>query len=146
MNYIEMSNHHVQQVALLENACFSSPWSLNAITSELDNPLALWLVAVQGDELVGYIGSQTVMDETDVMNIAVDPRYRRKGIAEGLICSLIEYLKNRGVHSLTLEVRCSNQPAISLYEKLGFAVVGRRPHYYSNPREDALIYRKEWEV
>ena len=146
MNFVEMSHKHVQQVASLEKDCFSCPWSLGAIASELDNPLSLWLVATQGENVVGYIGSQTVMDEADVMNIAVNPAHRRTGVAEGLVSTLIGCLKENGVRSLTLEVRCSNQPAISLYEKLGFAVVGRRPRYYSNPKEDALIYRKEWEV
>ena len=93
---------------------------------------------------MGYVGSQTVLDETDMMNIAVLPEARRAGIGERLILSLIEMLKDRGSRSLTLEVRASNTPAISLYEKLGFLQVGRRPNYYRRPREDALILRKEW--
>ena len=141
-----MTNKDTAQIAELERLCFSSPWSLNAIESELSNPLSLWLVAVDGDEVIGYVGSQTVMDEADMMNIAVKPVFRRAGVAERLVNVLINSLYSNGVHSLTLEVRASNDPAIALYEKLGFVLVGRRPGYYRNPREDALILRKEWAV
>ena len=140
-----MTLAHVGQVAELEKVCFGSEaWSLNSVTTELDNPLSLWLVALDGEKLAGYVGSQTVCNETDMMNVAVSPEYRRQGIAEALVMDLVEELKKRESHSLTLEVRASNDPAIGLYEKLGFAQVGRRKNYYRNPREDALILRKEW--
>ena len=141
-----MNSSHVDQIAQLEKLCFSDPWSVNSIASELDNKLAFWLVATEADRVAGYIGSQTVMDETDMMNVAVHPDYRRKGIAEALINDLVENLKKMGSHCLTLEVRASNAPAITLYEKLGFTEIGRRKNYYRNPREDALILRKEWEI
>jgi len=80
------------------------------------------------------------------MNLAVQPEYRRQGIGEKLVSALIAALAQQNVHSLTLEVRVSNAPATSLYEKLGFVQVGRRPNYYKNPKEDALILRKEWQV
>ena len=146
MIFTEMKSEHVSQIAQLETLCFSDPWSEKSIASELDNHLAYWLVALEGDTVAGYIGSQTVMEETDMMNVAVHPDHRRKGIAEALVNALVEALKERGSHSLTLEVRASNEPAQKLYEKLGFVLVGRRPRYYRNPREDALILRKEWEV
>ena len=95
---------------------------------------------------LGYIGSQFGYGEADMMNLAVSGRYRRQKIGENLVEVLIENLRKRAVKSLSLEVRVSNEPAIRLYEKLGFAQVGRRPKYYANPREDALILRKEWEV
>ena len=104
----------------------------------------MWLVAVEDRLVAGYVGSQTVMDASDMMNIAVAPAFRRQGIAEKLIDMLILQLMERGSNSLTLEVRASNMPAIALYEKLGFTQVGRRPNYYRNPKEDALILRKEW--
>ena len=141
-----MSAEYVPQVAQLEKLCFSTPWSENSVASELKNELALWLVALDGDFVAGYIGSQTVMGETDMMNVAVHPEYRRKGIAEALVNMLVEQLKGMESHALTLEVRASNMPAIALYGKLGFAEVGKRKYYYRNPREDALILRKEWEI
>ena len=141
-----MHSSHVAQIAALEKLCFSDPWSEKSVASELDNKLAFWLVATEGDTVAGYIGSQTVMDETDMMNVAVHPDFRRQGIAEALVNALVEQLKTMGSHCLTLEVRASNAPAIALYEKLGFAQIGRRKNYYRNPREDALILRKEWEI
>ena len=141
-----MKSVHVAQIAELEKVCFSDPWSERSIASELDNKLAFWLVATEGERVAGYIGSQTVMGETDMMNVAVHPDFRRMGIAESLVNSLVKELKQQGSHWLTLEVRASNSPAISLYEKLGFVEIGRRKNYYRNPREDALILRKEWEL
>ena len=137
---------HVEQVAALERLCFADPWSETSIASELQNRLALWLVAVNDDTVVAYVGSQTAAGETDMMNIAVHPDWRRRGLAESLIAILIQTLQNQGSSSLTLEVRASNAGAIALYEKLDFVQVGLRRNYYRNPKEDALILRKEWGV
>ena len=140
-----MTADHVAQVAQLEKLCFRDPWSENSVASELNNPLSLWLVAVEGEKVAGYVGSQSVMGESDMMNVAVHPDFRRQGIGERLILDLIDQLNQRGNHSLTLEVRASNVSAIALYRKLGFEQVGLRKNYYRNPKEDALILRKEWE-
>ena len=139
-----MKKEDILQLAELEKRCFSDPWSVSAFEYELKNPLSVWLVAAEGDKVAGYVGSQTVIDESDMMNIAVAPAYRRQGIAEKLISMLIVQLKDRGSYSLTLEVRASSIPAIGLYQRLGFTQVGQRPNYYRNPKEDALILRKEW--
>lgn len=144
INITKMTLDHVDQIAELEQQCFSSPWSQRSIASELDNPLALWLVAVDGAKVAGYVGSQTVMDESDMMNIAVRCDHRRSGIAKQLVESLCDCLRCRGVRCLTLEVRASNEAAKALYRKLGFEQIGRRPNYYRAPKEDALILRKEW--
>lgn len=141
-----MGEQHVAQVAALEKLCFSDPWSEKSVASELTNQLSLWLVAVENDTVVGYVGSQTVMGETDMMNVAVHPDFRKRGIATALIVGLVEELRKQGSHCLTLEVRASNAPAISVYSALEFREVGRRRNYYHNPREDALILRKEWEI
>ena len=146
MEYKIMTAAHTDQIAQLEKVCFSDPWSEKSIASELTNPLSLWLVALDEDKLVGYIGSQSVLDGADMMNIAVDPAYRNQGIAMRLITQLITQLKEKGVICLALEVRASNAAAIALYKKLGFQTVGRRPNYYRNPKEDAIIMRKEWSV
>ena len=141
-----MGEQHVAQVAALEKLCFSDPWSEKSVASELTNKLSLWLVAVENDTVVGYVGSQTVMGETDMMNVAVHPDFRKRGVATALIVGLVEELRKQGSHCLTLEVRASNAPAISVYSALEFREVGRRRNYYHNPREDALILRKEWEI
>lgn len=144
MTIEKMNAAHVPQIAQLEKLCFSDPWSEKSIETELSCRLSLWLVALDGDEVVGYVGSQTVIDESDMMNIAVHPDYRRRGIAEKLIEALVNALEEKGSRALSLEVRASNGPAIALYEKLGFAQVGLRKNYYRNPKEDALILRKEF--
>ena len=147
MMIVSMTSDHVAQVAELERICFGTEaWSEKSVTSELNNPLSFWLVAVDGDRIAGYVGSQTVLDESDMMNVAVHPDYRRQGIGQALVTALVETLKEWGSHCLTLEVRASNVPAIGLYQKMGFMEAGRRRNYYRNPKEDALILRKEWEV
>ena len=140
----KMDASHVTQVAALEKLCFSDPWSENSVASELNNPLSLWLVALDGERLAGYVGSQTVMDESDMMNLAVHPDYRCQGIGSRLVDELIKELKKIGSQRLTLEVRVSNEPAKRLYDELGFSEIAVRKRYYSHPKEDALILRKEW--
>lgn len=146
MNITIMCLEHVAQVAGLEKLCFADPWSEKSVASELTNPLSLWLVALEGERVAGYVGSQTVLDETDMMNIAVHPDFRRRGLARELISALIAALQEKGSRCLTLEVRVSNTPARSLYEKMGFQQVGLRKNYYRNPKEDGCILRKEWNI
>ena len=140
---VRMNESHVSAVSELERQNFSEPWPEIAVRSELTNALALWLVAVEDGVVVGYVGSQTVLQEADMMNIAVADTHRRRGIARLLVEELIRQLD---AYQLTLEVRASNAPAIALYEKLGFTQVGLRKNYYHKPKEDALILRKEWEI
>ena len=138
---VRMNESHVSAVAELERQNFSDPWPDIAVRGELTNKLALWLVALEDGEVVGYVGSQTVLQEADMMNIAVADSHRRRGIARMLVEELIRQLD---AYQLTLEVRASNAPAIALYEKMGFGQVGLRKNYYRKPKEDALILRKEW--
>ena len=140
-----MNKDHVSQIARLEAQCFSDPWSEKSIASELENPLSLWLVAEENGQVFGYVGSQTVLDESDMMNVAVDPGFRRQGIARALIETLIAELSKMGSRCLRLEVRVSNENARALYARMGFQQLGLRKNYYHNPKEDALILGKEWE-
>ena len=140
---LPMQAADVPQVAELEKACFSDPWPESVLSHELENELSLWLAAKTGDTVLGYIGSQSVLDEADMMNIAVRESARRQGIAKKLIAALCTRLAQKGVRSLTLEVRDSNEAAIGLYESLGFLQVGKRPNYYFHPKEDARILRKD---
>ena len=139
----QMTADHITQIAQIEKICFSAPWSENLISSELGNRLSFWLVAMDGDTVAGYVGSQSVLDEADMMNVAVHPDYRRQGIGEKLVLALCDALREKGIRGVMLEVRQSNAPAITLYEKLGFVHVGMRPNYYRLPRENALIMRKD---
>lgn len=139
-----MEPEHLAQIAALEVLCFSDPWPESILVHELQNPLSLWLCAVDGDTVAGYIGSQTVLGESDMMNIAVHPDYRRRGVGRALVLALCKALRKQMVASaLTLEVRDSNVPAIALYESLGFEQIGLRKNYYQHPKEDARILRKD---
>ena len=140
---VPMQETHIAQIAALEKRCFSDPWSEASVHSELSNPLSFWLVAQEDGKLIGYVGSQSVAPEADVMNLAVAPEWRNKGIGRALMTALIAQLHSRGITALFLEVRVGNTPAQNLYRSLGFVEVGRRPKYYVNPTEDALILRKE---
>ena len=145
MEIVKMNDDHVAAVAAMEAECFGrDAWSEKSVASELNNPFSLWLVALEEGRVAGYVGSQTVCNETDMMNVAVTAGFRRRGIAERLVLALVEELKAMDSRSLTLEVRASNAPAIGLYEKLGFVQTGLRKNYYRNPKEDALIMRKEF--
>ena len=147
MEIVKMCDAHVASVAAIEKECFGmDAWSEKSVASELTNGLSLWLVAVDGDRVAGYVGSQTVCGETDMMNVAVTGDYRRQGLGEKLVLALVEELKAIGSQCLTLEVRDSNAPARALYEKLGFRQIGLRKNYYRNPKEDAYILRKEWNI
>ena len=140
---VPMREGHVAQVAALEKICFSDPWSEASISAELHNPLSTWFVDEKDGAVTGYIGAQAVPPEADVMNLAVAPDCRRQGIGGKLLCIITEVLHRQGIETLFLEVRPSNAAAIALYERAGFVQVGRRPKYYVNPPEDALILRKE---
>ena len=144
-----MGERHVPQIAALEAASFSAPWDEGSIRAELDNPLSLWLVA-EGEAgaceerpVLGYVGSQSCFEDADILNVCVAPEARRRGVAEALMLELERRLLPKGVEKITLEVRASNEPAIRLYEKLGYSQVGTRKGYYEKPREDALILQKQ---
>ena len=139
MELVKLTEAHIPQMVELEKICFSMPWTADMIRSELNNPSCLYLAAVDGGTLVGYIGVQTVLDEGYINNVAVHPEYRRRGIAAALISLLAEQAQAIGLAFLPLEVRESNAPATALYEKLGFTTVGRRKNYYEKPREDAIL-------
>lgn len=141
MNYklTPMTEEHISQIAALERACFSHPWSEDALRAELWNDSAV-VIAAEGEDgtVLGYAGLQTVLDEGYINNVAVDPRFRRQGVAGQLVEAFLRFGAAR-LAFLTLEVRASNAPAIALYEKYGFTQVGRRRDYYDDPREDALL-------
>ena len=143
---VPMAARHLAGIAELEKRCFPDPWAEALFAGELENPLSLWLVAEAGERILGYVGSQAVLDSADVMNLAVAPEARRTGVGAALMEALSRDLSERGVGTLLLEVRKSNAPAIALYEKLGFSLAGIRRNYYLRPREDALILQKRLET
>lgn len=134
-----MTMEYVPQVAALEKVCFSTPWSESSIGGELQNQWAIWLVALEGDALAGYLGVQYGPDGADIMTIATAPAFRGRGVGRTLIAEMAARLKTMGLQWLTLEVRPSNTAALGLYEAMGFQQVGRRPRYYRDPVEDAIL-------
>jgi ribosomal-protein-alanine N-acetyltransferase len=137
-----MDTDHLDDLAELESLAFSRPWSYDALAEELQNPLAVFYVAedVDTERALGYIGMHHILDEGSIANIVVHPGYRRRGVGSRLIDQVIEYAKKHNITRLTLEVRVSNTPAISLYESMGFKKDGIRKGFYDSPKEDAAIY------
>jgi ribosomal-protein-alanine N-acetyltransferase len=137
-----MSKEDVDQVAKLENLCFSDPWSKDAFTEELRLKLAIPLVAKLEGEVVGYTCLWHLDDQMELANLAVSPDHRGEGIGEKLMKRILLEAKERACKSIVLSVRESNKSAIGLYAKFGFAEVGRRKKYYRLPTEDALTMIK----
>ena len=125
MTITEMNATHVPQVAELEKICFADPWSEKSVASELDNKWALWFVALEEDKVAGYIGSQTSIDETDVMNVAVHPDFRRRGIAETLI-NAKKYPEK--YNNLAVRVSGFSQKFSLLSPELQDHIIGRTKH------------------
>ena len=144
---VPMNGDHLDEVAELERVCFSTPWSRNMLSEELENDCSAILVALDGqDHGVGYAGVQVILDEGYITNVAVRPEYRRRGVAGKLLRVFLDFAKAHQLAFLTLEVRASNASAMALYEGLGFRNVGRRKNYYEHPREDAVIMTKEFDT
>lgn len=138
---LPMNADDVSGIALIERECFSSPWTEEGIEEELHNPNAHFLCA-KAEEILGYIGVQEICGEAYITNIAVFSKFRRNGIARELLKAACRGANKRKCEFITLEVRESNSPAISLYESEGFERVGMRKAFYSNPIENGIIYTK----
>lgn len=126
-------------VADMERRLFSDPWSAVSFISALKSDNQVFLVAEEDGRIAGYCGMMCVLDEGQILNIAVDEEYRRRGFAETMMRKLIGIGMADGITLYSLEVRQSNEPAIALYRRCRFKPVGLRKEYYSNPREDAVL-------
>lgn len=143
---VPMHSDHLDEIAQLEQVCFSTPWSRRMLAEELDNACAAFLTAIDTDtgKVVGYAGLHVVLDEGYITNIAVFPDQRRKGIAGKLLQVFLDFAQGNGLSFMTLEVRESNAAAIVLYGSRGFRSVGRRKAYYRHPTEDAILMTREF--
>lgn len=141
MNIEKFEEKHLDGVEKTENACFAHPWSREDLKKQISLDTSHFLVATVDGNVAGYMGLQIFGGEGYVTNVAVLPEYRKQGIAEALVR---EQMKNNMLF-ITLEVRESNLPAISLYTKCGFKNVGIRPNFYSAPTENAIIMTHEFE-
>ena len=135
----QMTNEDVERVYQLSEECFSEPWSLESIQKEVSNPVASYFVAESDDQIIGYGGLWHVLDEGDIINIAVNSQYRRQGIGQAILKKLLEEAEQKALTTLHLEVRQSNLAAIQLYQQNGFKVIAIRKGYYHHPLEDALV-------
>jgi ribosomal-protein-alanine N-acetyltransferase len=127
----------------IEQRAYKTPWSRSMFASELAKSSSVCLGAFDGERLIGYVINSRYVDAWHIMNVAVDPDYRRRGIATRLLEQVFESTRDDQRRGYTLEVRVSNDRAISLYEKLGFVRQGIRRGYYTDNREDALIMWKD---
>lgn len=135
----------IKPMAQMDILCFSAPWSEESFRNEIkENRMAFYIVAEIGGRMAGYAGLWCIVDEGHITNVAVHPEFRRRGIGEALVSVLLAHTIQNGIHSHTLEVRASNEAAISLYTKFGFVPAGLRKNYYEDNGEDAIImWRKE---
>ncbi len=136
----DVREQELEQIEKIEKACFSLPWTVEQLRSQLKDSQHEF-IAAKDDEgrVLGYVGMMYVLDEGYISNVAVAPEARRQGISDELIGELMRRSRFLGLAFVTLEVRCGNAAAIALYKKHGFVPVGRRKNYYDFPREDAIL-------
>ena len=142
MKIQRMTPQHLDGALKIENECFSHPWTRENLENELNNPASVFFTALENDGVIGYIGMSTVIDEGYIFNVAVTESQRKKGTGSALIGEIMTYCKKNNFAFVTLEVRQSNQKAISLYSHFGFIKVGERKSYYRDPEENAILMTK----
>lgn len=141
MQIVKMEPHHLTDILKVEAECFSSPWTEAMFMSEITGKFAHYFVAEEDNHAVAYMGMWALSGEGHITNIAVAKDYRGRGFARTLLNHFINIAKEEQLEFMTLEVRASNIPAITLYESFGFRQVGIRKKYYDNS-EDALLLTK----
>lgn len=139
---LNMDEHNIEKLALLEKEYFSDPWSKKTLRDEITNENSQFLIAEKDNRICGYIGMYWVLDEGYLTNVATSKEQRRMGIATVLLEDIFNRCIDLNLSFLSLEVRVSNMCAISLYKKLGFKNIGIRKKFYNHPIEDALIMTK----
>ena len=136
---IDIEEKHVAQIKELEKKCFSVPWTDEQLRAQLPDKMHVFIIAESEERVLGYVGMMYVLDEGYISNVAVDPEFRRMGIADALITELLNRAGALELSFVTLEVRESNAPARALYKKHSFSDVGMRKNYYSFPTENAIL-------
>lgn len=139
----EMRCRDVKEVAQLEQELFQTPWSCAAFREELDNKLSTIYVLLRSDRIIGYAIYWIVVDEVQIMKIALVPALRRLGIATWLLETIFQNARHSQAKKVFIEVRASNKNAVEFYKKNGFVVQGIRRNYYTAPTEDALCMRRD---
>lgn len=135
---------HLNQVVELDRLCLGGIWSLAGYQQELSSPNSTLLVLsvvsqLKAGAIVGLACLWAILEEAHITLLAVHPDYQRQGLGQLLLCALLEDAMKRGLERATLEVRETNEAALSLYKKFGFKMAGRRKGYYQNLGEDAIV-------
>ena len=137
-----MTRNDCEQVAAIESASFSMPWSLKAFTDTVEKENFRYFVAEEAGEILGYCGFLFVLDEAEIPNVCVKASARKQGIGKQMMSVLVEEAAKLGITTLYLEVRESNAAARTLYKSLGFAEEGIRKNFYEQPVENAVLMSK----
>ena len=137
-----MTAESAREVAVLEAKCFNDPWPYESFINTLSNDHAAYFTLYEDGVFCGYIGMYDLVDEVSIINVAVDPYKRGKGFGRMLMEQAEDFAKGHSCPMITLEVRESNIPARTLYEKCGYTPYGIQKNYYTNPAENAVLYRK----
>lgn len=138
----KMQESDLVQVASIEKANFSVPWSVESFRESISLEHTIYLVAEEEGNIMGYCGMYRVFNEGEIVNVAVAEAHRRKSVASRLLEQLFTQSEELQVDNFFLEVRESNQPAIQLYKKFGFSEAGIRKDFYEKPRENAIFMWK----
>lgn len=135
----DAAQKHISMIEAIERDSFSAPWTEEMLRSQLRSDSHVFLVALEGDDVVGYIGMMFVLDEGYISNVAVRPDRRGRGVGSGLVAAMVKRCREKRLAFVTLEVRESNSAARRIYSAQGFADVGVRKNYYERPTEDAVL-------
>ncbi len=137
----ELKPYDLDEIIAIEQVSFPTPWPRQVFDMELRSSKSYKRVSKINGTVVGYIIAWKIYDEVHILNLAVHPEHRRKGIGRGLLSDCLRHFSNKGIKSAILEVRIRNKNAINLYETAGFRSIGLRRKYYSDTGEDALVMK-----
>lgn len=133
-------SNDIDKIFALEQVCFTSPWTREMIRRDIEeNRFGTYIVAELDGNIVGYIGFWSIVDECQIVNVAVSPVLRGQSIGTFLVDTVLSATKDAGIKRWTLEVRAGNEAAKALYRKLGFVEDAVRKDYYDDPKEDAIL-------
>ena len=143
-NYIieNLNLTHIEEICDIEKRCFSDAWSRQSFIDEIDNENSVFIVVKKEDKIVAYSGFWYIVDDAQIMNVAVDIAYKGMKISHILMKEMIQRARDKNMATMSLEVRVSNEIAINLYKGYGFEIVGVRKQYYQDNKEDAYIMFK----